>query len=225
MNYKVTKETPYTLDKLENRWSAVLFVTGILIIVGFLYIDRGQEISNVIRSTGCLGKVTAILLITLLSMTPIPTESLTIICLKSYGIVWGTFYSWVGSTLSSIAIYWLVQSIKEPLLHSIISQERFNQVNEWIKRKGTIGLVVARLLPLPAFIVNYITAMIPAIDFWSYLWTAALTIIPSYIATALVFMGISANYRIWLLVGSFAMVILWIFSYLMSRYPMAKETF
>ncbi|MCQ2027258.1 TVP38/TMEM64 family protein, partial [Clostridium butyricum] len=115
-------------------------------------------------------------------MTPIPTESITIICLKSYGVGWGTFFSWVGSTLSSIAIYCLVQSIREPLLQVLISHKCYKKVNEWVKRSGTSGLMMARLLPLPAFIVNYIAAIIPIIDFWSYFWTAALTIIPSYIA-------------------------------------------
>lgn len=225
MNYKVTKETLCTLDTLGNWWSVVLFVIGILIIVAFLYIDRGQAVSNIILSAGWLGIVTAIFLITLLSMTPIPTESLTIMCLKSYGIGWGIFYSWVGSTLSSVAIFLLVRSIREPILQLVISQERFEQVNKWIKRKGTIGLVIARLLPLPAFIVNYITAMIPAIEFWSYLWTAALTIIPSYLVTALIFMGISANLRIWLVIGSLGMCLIWVSSYLLNRYPLVKETF
>lgn len=225
MNGKVTKKTPRTLDNLGNWWSLTFLSVGILIIVAFLYIDRGQVVSNIIRSSGWLGIVTAILLIALISMTPIPTESLTIMCLKSYGIGWGIFYSWVGSTLSSVAIFLLVRSIRAPLLQLVISQERFEQVNEWIKSKGTIGLVIARLLPLPAFIVNYITAFIPAIEFWSYLWTAALTIIPSYLVTALIFMGISENLRTWLVVGSLCMVLIWVSSYLLNRYPMAKETF
>jgi uncharacterized membrane protein YdjX (TVP38/TMEM64 family) len=224
MNYNLKKKTLSAMDSFEKRWSVVLFVMGILIIVAFLYIDRCQAISNIIRSSGLLGIATAIFLITILSMTPIPTESLTIICLKSYGIGWGTFYSWVGSTLSSITIYLLVRSIREPLLQLVISQERFRQVNEWVKCKGTMGLVMARLLPLPAFIVNYITAVIPAIDFWSYFWTAALTIIPSYIATALVFMGISRNLRIWLVIGSLGMVLIWCSSYLLNRYPLVKES-
>lgn len=84
-----------------------------------------RVVSNIILSAGWLGIVTAIFLITLLSMTPIPTESLTIMCLKSYGIGWGIFYSWVGSTLSSVAIFLLVRSIREPILQLVISQERF----------------------------------------------------------------------------------------------------
>ena len=225
MKCKVNKKTPRTLDNLGNWRSLALLAVGILVIVAFLYIDRGQAVSNIIRSSGWLGIVTAIFLIALLSMTPIPTESLTIMCLKSYGIGWGIFYSWVGSTLSSVAIFLLVRSIGDPLLQLVISQERFEQVNEWIKRKGTMGLVVARLLPLPAFIVNYITALIPAIGFWSYLWTAALTIIPSYWVTALIFMGISENLRAWLVVGSLGMVLIWASSYLLNRYPTVKETF
>ena len=111
MNFKVTKETLYKLDSFGTQWSTVFFFIGILILVTFLYIDRSQEISNIIRSAGWFGIITSILLITFLSMTPIPTESITIICLKAYGVGWGTFYSWVGSTLSSIAIYLLVRSI------------------------------------------------------------------------------------------------------------------
>lgn len=225
MNYKITNKTLHTFHTLATQWSSVLVVSGILAIVAFLYIDRTQEVSNIIRSAGWLGVITAVILITLLSMTPIPTESITIMCLKSYGVVWGTFYSWVGSTLSSLAIYWLVKSIREPLLQVLISQGRFNQVYVWIKQKGTIGLIMTRFLPLPAFIVNYLTAIIPVIDFWSYFWTAALTIIPSYIATALVFMGISAKVGIWLFVGSLSMVILWIFSYVLSRYPISKRSY
>jgi len=202
-----------------------LLAVGVLIIVAFLYLDRYQTISNIIYSTGWAGVVTAIFLITIISMTPIPTESLTIMCLKAYGIGWGIFYSWVGSTLSAVAIYLLVQSIGHSVLQMIISQERFEQVNEWIKGQGTRGVVIARFLPLPAFVVNYITAVIPSIRFWSYLWTAALTIIPSYVVTALIFMGVSTNLRIWLVVGSLGMVLIWISSYLLSRSQLVKETF
>lgn len=226
MSYKVNKKTSSTtMETLGNQVSVLLFVIGILIMAAFLYIDRGQAVSNIIRSAGWPGIMTAIILITLLSMTPLPTESITIMCLKSYGVGWGIFYSWFGSTLSSVAIFLLVRSIREPLLQLVISPEHFEQVNDWIKRKGTIGLVIARLLPLPAFIVNYITAVIPAIEFWSYFWTAAVTIIPSYLATALIFMGISANLRIWLVIGSLGMVLIWVFSYLLNRYPLVKETF
>lgn len=52
MHYKVTKNTINTLDTFANQWSALLFILGILIIVAFLYLDRAQEISNTIRSTG-----------------------------------------------------------------------------------------------------------------------------------------------------------------------------
>lgn len=224
MNDKGNLKTQYTLDNLGNLWSTVLLVVGILLLVAFLYFDQRRAISNIIRSTGWLGIVTAILLITLFSMTPIPTESLTIMCLKAYGISWGIFYSWVGSTLSAVAIFILVRSIGDPFLQIVISQERFEQVNEWIKRKGTLGLIIARLLPLPAFIVNYVTAVIPAIRFWSYLWTAALTIIPSYLVTALIYMGFSPKLRIWLVVGSLGMVLIWVSSYLLNRLQIIKET-
>lgn len=224
MKCEFLKKTLRIMDNLGSQWSGLLLVMGLLLTVAFLYIDRHQAISDIIRSKGWLGIVVAIVLIALISMTPIPTESLTVMCLKAYGIGWGTFYSWVGSTLSAVAIFWLVRSIGEPLRQKVISHESFKQVNEWIIGKGSIGLLIARLLPLPAFIVNYITAVIPAIRFWGYLWTAALTIIPSYLVTAMIFMGVTAKLRIWLVVGGLGMVLIWFSSYLLNRYQTLKAT-
>lgn len=219
-----TKKTLCIVENSGKRWSVVFLAMGVLLIVAFLYLDQYQAISDIIRSTGWLGVVIAIFLITILSMTPIPTEGLTIICFKAYGMGWGIFYSWVGSTLSAITIFLLVRSIGKPLLQTVISPESFEQVNEWIRRKGITGLLIARFLPLPAFIVNYITAVIPAIRFWSYLWTAALTIIPSYLVTALIFVGASASLRIWLVVGCLGMVLIWFSSYLLNRMQIVKGT-
>jgi len=65
MNCKVTKKNPRTLDNLGNWWSLTLLAMGVLIVVAFLYLDRCLAISNIIHSTGWLGVVTAIFLITL----------------------------------------------------------------------------------------------------------------------------------------------------------------
>lgn len=220
MEQKVFKKTLYTLNHLEKQLSLFLLIIGILFIVVFLYLDRYQTISHVIRSTGLMGLVTAIILIALLSMTPIPTEGLTIMCFKVYGIGWGIVYSWVGSTLSALLIFGLVRSIGAPLLMQATSHERFRQVDAWVSQKGIMGLLIARLLPLPAFIVNYLTAVIPAIRFWEYLWTAAVTIIPSYLMTAMVFMGVATKFRIYLWVGVLGMILIWLSSYLLNRLQM-----
>lgn len=80
MNFKVTKKSLSKLNTLENQWSTAFFTIGILICIAFLYLDRRQEISHIIRSAGWFGIVTAIILITLLNMTPIPTENITFMC-------------------------------------------------------------------------------------------------------------------------------------------------
>ncbi|KLU61955.1 TVP38/TMEM64 family inner membrane protein YdjZ [Peptococcaceae bacterium CEB3] len=217
MNQRALNKTLSTLNRLENQLSIPLLISGILLIVAFLYLDRYQAISDIIRSTGWLGVVTAVTLIALLSMTPIPTESLTIMCFKAYGIGWGIFYSWLGSTLSALFIFALIRSLGEPLLRKAASHERFRQVDGWVSRRGIAGLLIARLLPLPGFLVNYITALIPAIRFWDYLWTAAVTIIPSYLMTAMVFAGVATRFRIWLWAGILGMTLIWLASYLLHR--------
>ncbi|CAA7603221.1 SNARE associated Golgi protein [Acididesulfobacillus acetoxydans] len=217
MNQEALSKTLSRLDQLENQLSVPLLAIGILLIAAFLYLDRCQAVSDIIRSTGWLGVVTAVTLITVLSMTPIPTESLTIMCFKSYGIGWGIFYSWLGSTLSALLIFALIRGIGEPLFLKANSHQKFRQVDAWVSRKGTAGLLIARLLPLPAFLVNYITALLPAVRFWDYLWTAAVTIIPSYLMTAMVFAGVATKFRIWLWAGILGMILIWLSSYLLHR--------
>lgn len=61
-------------------------------------------------------------------------------------------------------------------------------------------LLLARLLPVPAFIVNYVAGMIPATSLWSYTWTAVVAMTPYYVGVALVYAGVFGNW-IYVLIG------------------------
>ncbi|AET68411.1 hypothetical protein Desor_2881 [Desulfosporosinus orientis DSM 765] len=189
----------------------------VLLIVAFFYLDRHNALSALIKSLGLLGVLLAVCLMAILSMTPIPSEGLVLMYLKIYGVVWGTLLAWVGSNLGSLLIYFIVKHYGQFLLQKIISKERFEAVNQWVKRRGTFGLFIARLLPIPAFAVNYIASLIPSVDLWPYLWTQMVSIIPYYAGTALVFLGVAKETWYWLVIGGLAIVAFWSFSYLLNR--------
>ena len=207
-------------DKRNLRkygWTGLLIVAFVLLIAVFFYFDRRNEISVIIREWGLWGVVFAIFLMTALCMTPIPSEGVVILYLKIYGIYQGVFFAWLGSTLSAIAIFIIVRAYGQSLMNRLISPERFEVVDNWVKGKGSLGLFLARLLPIPAFAVNYIASAMPSMKLWTYLWTAALAMIPYYVGTALVFLGVARETWIWLVLGIVALMLFWGVGYVLNK--------
>ncbi|WAH38905.1 TVP38/TMEM64 family protein [Alicyclobacillus dauci] len=176
-------------------WRAISMVLfGVLMVGVLLFLDRHHKVSQLIRSWGFLGVIIAILLMLIWCLTPIPSEGLLIIFLRVFGVTWGTLYAWIGSTLSACVIFYVARHFTRMWLSRVTSHERFEQVNLWVKDWGSLGLLFARMLPVPAFVVNYAAGMVPAIGMWTYLWTAVVSIMPYYLGVALVFQGVFGNW-------------------------------
>jgi uncharacterized membrane protein YdjX (TVP38/TMEM64 family) len=193
-----------------------------VLVAGFLYFDQRYAISASIQRLGLLGNVIAVLLMALLYMTPVPSEGLLILCFKIYGVYWGVFLSWLGMDLGSVITFLIARIYGQKLIQRIVSPEHFTMVNNWVKRRGTVGLLVARLLTIPAFAINCIAGVIPSIEFWPYFWTAAVSIVPYYIGTALIFLGIYKVSWQWLMFGVIAIAVFWGGSYALNRRQMFR---
>jgi Uncharacterized conserved protein len=203
----------------ENNYSWLILILAVLIalIILFFYLDRQNQLSQSIQALGLAGIILSILLMAALCMTPIPAEGLLVLLLKIYGVYEGTVYSWLGSIISSLVIFYLARHHGQKYFRRMITPHRFEMVDHWVRERGTLGLVIARILPLPAFAVNYITGAMPSVAFWPYTWTAAVTIIPYYIGTALVYTGAAKSTWIWLVVGGGTLVVLWIISFILGQ--------
>ncbi|GAB6171899.1 VTT domain-containing protein [Paradesulfitobacterium aromaticivorans] len=202
-----------------GKYASIALVVGILVtlIVVFLYLDRRNEISSSIQGLGFLGMFIAIVFMAFLHLTPVPSEGLLVLYLKIYGIYLGTLIAWLGSALSTLLIFFVARYYGQRFLQKLVTPERFNMVDNWVKRKGSLGLLIARLLPIPAFMVNYIAGVIPSVRFWPYVWTGALSIIPYYVGTALVFLGVSRAIWVWLIVGGIMIIAFWSLGYMFNR--------
>jgi uncharacterized membrane protein YdjX (TVP38/TMEM64 family) len=196
----------------------IVFILFITLIILFLYLDRQNQISRIIQAKGIAGILLSILLMTALCMTPIPSEGMVILLLKIFGVYEGTFYSWLGSILSSLIIFYFAHYFGQGFMQKIINPQRLQIVDHWIQKKGALGLLIARLLPIPAFAVNYAAGVLPSVKLWPYVWTAALAIIPYYLGTVFVYIGIAKATWIWLVVGVIALLALWQISFLLSKH-------
>lgn len=188
-------------SKLKSNWAGTIAFLLILFTAIFLYFDRGNEISNLIKAWGPLGIVFAVFLMTALFMTPVPSEGLTVLYLKIYGVYFGTFYSWIGSVLSAIAFFYLARTYGQKFMKLVITKERFETVDNWIQKKGTLGLLIARFLPIPSFFVNCIAGIMSNVKFWPFVWTASVAIIPYFVGIALIFEGTISKTHKWIILG------------------------
>lgn len=185
-----------------GKGRVTIFVAATLLSVAvFFYLDQHNHLSEIIHSWGSPGVIIAILLMGLVCMTPVPSEGLLLILLKIYGLWFGLLYAWLGSNVSAIAIFAIARYIGRPLLETVINPSKLRQVERFVSRKGTIGLLMARLLPVPAMLVNYVAGVLPGIPFAAYLWTAAAAIVPYYASTALLYEGVMGGALSWLFTG------------------------
>lgn len=189
----------------------------ILFIAAFFYLDRTNSLSAVIQNWGWPGTVLAVSFMAVLCLIPVPSEGFLLMLMKIYGVFFGVFLGWLGLMLSTLIIFLVARLYGHKLVEKIMTPERFQMINHWVEQKGTFGLLVARLLPVPAFAVNCAAGVIPSIQLWPYLWTAAVSIVPYYVGASLVFLGIAQETWYWLLSGSLAIIALWTAGYLLNK--------
>lgn len=199
-----------------KRLGLIIFIITIC-VAAFFYFDRHNEISGLILSQGIWGVLLAILLMGVICTTPMPSEGLLVLYLKIFGIYLGILYSWAGSIIGSLAIFLIARIYGQELMQKIIRPEHINMVDEWVKEKGSLGLLIVRFLPAPAFAVNYIAGVMPSMKLWSYLWTAAISMVPYYLSTSLVFLGVTSKAWKLLIWGGIIPVLFWIIKYISNK--------
>lgn len=203
-------------SKLRSILSWLITLVAVLGFCSILYFDRHDSLSHWIRSYGTGGLFGAICAMTIICTTPIPSEGLLIVYMKVYGVLPGALYAWCGFVISSLLMFFLAKVLRHRVSPKWLNNPRFSSVEKWITQKGDMGLLIARLLPVPAYIVNFITGSM-AITLWSYLWTGAVAIIPYYLSVVFVYVGISERYTTGLLVGVICLGVVWFSGYFIQK--------
>lgn len=206
--------TPKSGSIKRKVGSIVILVVAFGIAILFLYVDRNNDLSSFLRSLGAPGVLMAVLIMAMIGVTPMPAEGFLIVLLKVYGAWWGILYSWIGAVISSFVVFEVARHVGKPLLQSVITPTRFKQVDHWVKKRGTSGIFIARLVPLPGFIISYILGTIPSVRLFAFVWTAAVAIVPYYVGAALIYLGVSKHLVLWLTLGFVAISVFWVVGYL-----------
>nr|NNM89941.1 TVP38/TMEM64 family protein [Bacilli bacterium] len=174
-------------------WRIVpIFVSVLLIGLSvWVFIAYRNSFSVIIQSFGMFGVVVAILLMALLCIIPVPAEFLIIVLMGMYGVYWGIFYSWIGSMIGAVIAMYVTRWLGQARVRRLFTEQRQQQIDQWISRRGTLGLLALRFAPfVPYHVLNYVAGLMN-IRLWPFLWTTALGLIPFYIGMGGVFLGLS----------------------------------
>jgi uncharacterized membrane protein YdjX (TVP38/TMEM64 family) len=148
-------------------------------------------IAEYIRSLGGWGLAAAVGLMILHSFVPFPAEILAMANGMVYGPFWGTAVTWVGAMLGAYASFSLTRFLGRPFVKRIVDQEKLDKVDKWTKNRGSVPLLLSRLIPVISFnLINYAAGLTP-ISWWTFTWTTGIGILPMTILMAA--MGNSMN--------------------------------
>lgn len=204
-------------------WTLATLAVGALAM--WLYFHYEHDTSHFIRSLGPYGVIAAILLMAALCVVPFPAEFLMILDMQVYGVWLGILYVWVGAMLGSLATFWFAKQFGDRLVKRFIQPRYVDKLKESLSRHGSLGLLMARLIPfIPFVVLNYASAMLSEVKTWTYLWTTGVGIMPYDAGAALVYLGFSRRILLWLVLGGVAVFLIWLLAiYRTRRARMATE--
>ena len=183
-------------------WRGFLAVVITLASVAlFFYLGGNHAANHFIQSSGAFGGLAAVALMAVICVTPIPSEGLLLVYFRAFGVAYGLFYAWTGLMVGTLATFVIARVVGRPLLSAFYSTKRLVQVEEWVAGKGTFGLLMVRLLPLPAVVINYASGMVKTVRLFPFLWAAGVSILPYYLATVTVYEGVSRGLWMFALLG------------------------
>jgi len=142
-----------------------------------LIIIFGKDIKNLeklIPTTGIAGPLLSIMLMGILSVTPIPTDPIVILNGAFFGPLTGAFVSWMGNNLAATIEYFIGRGLgqmtdfekqKKKLPFGL---SKFPADSVWF-------LFGARFVPSFGGKIVSIAGGVYKVNFWKYLWTAVLS--------------------------------------------------
>lgn len=145
---------------------------GMALMVGAAWwVAKHYDVTELwVREAGWWGPFIAIGLYALLSLTPIPSDPLTILVGALYGWGWGFLISWAGNNSAALVEYFISRNIRQAT-HFEIKKKR---LPKWLKKLPVTSLwflIGARFVPGFGGKVVSVMAGVYDVSWWRFLWT------------------------------------------------------
>ncbi len=159
------------LFKILRNVFILIITFGLPVILIVIFGRDLKAIERHIPTTSFAGPLFSILLMGILSATPIPTDPIVILNGAVFGPITGTLVSWMGNNLAAILEYFIGMGI--------------GQITDFDKQRKKLPfglgkfpadsvwfLIFARFVPSFGGKVVSIAGGVYHVPFWRYLWTA-----------------------------------------------------
>lgn len=172
-----------------------------------LHTGEAQKLLESIRNLGYLGIIISILIQSFVNIIPVPGEFISVLLMEIYGPLWGGILTWIGGMLGAVGAFYLTKWIAKPFFGG--NEPPFlHKVDEAIKKRETIGLLLIRFVPfLPYHFVNYSAGLLN-VKIWNFVWTTAIGILPYTIALSGIYAGVRRGSLTWGIVGAVVILLL-----------------
>src|SRR5579885_2443484 len=150
-----------------------------------------DRLLGLVREAGPWGPLVYILLF--IFSPGIPASVLAIASGATFGMVLGLVYSWIGATLAMIPPFWFARLLGRKPLEKLLSrvggsvEDYVEKFQCSVQKRGWRFVATCRLIPLFPFGLLNLVFGLTRINFWTYLWTSSLFVIPGI--TAFVYIG------------------------------------
>lgn len=188
--------------KNKNIFLGYFIAIIALIISGIIYREQlsyilsdPQIVKEFISSFGILGPIILILAqILQVVIFIIPGPVFTIAGGYAYGIVWGTIYSYIGTLLGSILVFYLARRFGRPFVERVVSKKDLQHFDVMYKKKGKISLFITRTMPIlfPNDAISF-AAGLTKITYKEYILLSAIGYVPNILILTFFGEKISSN--------------------------------
>lgn len=165
--------SPKNLKFIRNLF-LLLLTFGLPVVLLIVFRNDFKEIERRIPTTGIAGPLFSILLMGILSVTPIPTDPLVILNGAIFGPIVGILVSWIGNNLAAIIEYFIGKSLGE--------MADFNRQRQKLPfglgkfpADSAIFLICGRFIPQVGGKIVSLAGGVYQVPFGRYLWTAVVS--------------------------------------------------
>ena len=154
------------------------FILGVILtlsVIAIIYIFKYMNgLEDFISRLGLWGPLISIILYGILSVSPVPSDPLTVINGAIYGPIWGSLISWFGNNLAAMIEYYLAKNISQIGNFTIEKSKLPFGLNK-LPVDSPYLLIFGRTIPQYGGKIISLLAGIYHVPIRRYIWTAAIS--------------------------------------------------
>lgn len=139
----------------HRLYSSIIFL--LLLIIAFVWVSRLPGLSqfadpdyvrSYILGWGHFGYLAYMLILIISIPLPLPSNVIVFAGGYLYGTILGTVLSLIATVIGSIAAFYLVRWLGEPILEKLVDKHHLQHFNHIFKKKGTTAALISYALPI-----------------------------------------------------------------------------